>query len=176
MWAILTYVIYVAHMLKDWLLQTFFEWFWADRQPCPALPEDALFLRESATTLAQMIRTQKITSHRIVEAYIARMEHVNPLLNAIVDGPFMEALDVAKEIDERIKSGQVTDEEFQQKPFLGVPFTTKDSTAVHGKLQTLGLVSRKSTKAKEDAECVRLLRKAGGIPLATTNIPEVNKW
>lgn len=163
-------------MLKDWLMQAFFEWYWPERKPCPSLPDDAQFLRESGVVLANMIRTQKITSHQLVQAYIARMKQVNPVLNAIVDGPFTEALDVAQQIDDRIMSGQITEEEFEQKPFLGVPFTTKDSTAVHGKLQTLGLVSRKTTKAKEDAECVRLMRKAGGIPLATTNVPEVNKW
>lgn len=67
-------------------------------------------------------------------------------------------------------------DEFRQKPFLGVPFTTKDSTCVAGRLHTLGLISRKSTIAKEDAECVALMKKAGAIILATTNVPEVNKW
>lgn len=67
-------------------------------------------------------------------------------------------------------------DEFASKPFLGVPFTTKDSTFVGGKLHTLGLLSRKTTVAKEDAECVRMAKKAGAIILATTNIPEVNKW
>lgn len=43
-------------------------------------------------------------------------------------------------------------------------------------MHTLGLVSRETTKSKEDAECVLLTKKAGGIVLATTNVPEVNKW
>lgn len=67
-------------------------------------------------------------------------------------------------------------DEFASKPFLGVPFTTKDSTSVAGKLHTLGLVARKNTFSKEDAECVALAKKAGAIIVATTNIPEVNKW
>lgn len=57
-----------------------------------------------------------------------------------------------------------------------MPFTTKDSTSVGGKLHTLGLISRKNTIAKEDAECVVLMKKAGAIIIATTNVPEVNKW
>lgn len=40
----------------------------------------------------------------------------------------------------------------------------------------MGLLSRKCTIAKEDAECVALVKKAGAIILATSNIPEVNKW
>lgn len=101
---------------------------------------------------------------------------MNKVLNAVVDGPFKEALEEAKQIDERIASKKISEDEFYEKPFLGVPFTTKDSTSVGGKLHTLGLVSRKSTKAKEDAECVALAKKAGAIIIATTNVPEVNKW
>lgn len=98
------------------------------------------------------------------------------MVNAVVDGPFNDALDEVRLIDERIASGSITEEEFQRKPFLGVPFTIKDSTAAKGRLQTFGLVSRKTTRAKVDAECVRLMKEAGGVLLATTNIPEVNKW
>lgn len=94
----------------------------------------------------------------------------------MVDGPFMEALNEAKSIDTKIEKGLVSDDEFKEKPFLGVPFTTKDSTAVSGKLHTLGLLSRKAVRSKEDAECIRLVKEAGGIILATSNVPEVNKW
>lgn len=57
-----------------------------------------------------------------------------------------------------------------------MPFTTKDSTSVCGKLHTLGLLARKNAVSKEDAECVLMAKKAGAIIIATTNIPEVNKW
>lgn len=97
-------------------------------------------------------------------------------MNAIVDGEFQDGLDEVRQIDERIAAGSITAEEFARKPFLGVPFTIKDSTAAKGRLQTFGLVSRKLTRAKVDAECVRLVKEAGGVLLATTNIPEVNKW
>lgn len=102
---------------------------------------------------------------------------INPLLNAIVDGPFAdEALAEAAKIDERLERGLITPEEFVKKPFLGVPFTTKDSTSVKGKLHTLGLLSRATVRSEEDADCVRLMKEAGAIIIATTNIPEVNKW
>lgn len=102
---------------------------------------------------------------------------MNPLLNAVVDGPFeAEALLEASKIDEQLEKNMFTEEDFLRKPFLGVPFTTKDSTAVKGKLHTLGLLPRRHTKAPEDAECVRLMREAGAIMIATSNIPEVNRW
>lgn len=95
----------------------------------------------------------------------------------MVDGPFAdEALAQASEIDERLERGLITEEEFLRKPFLGVPFTTKDSTSVKGKLHTLGLLSRATVRSEEDAQCVKLMKDAGAIFIATTNIPEVNKW
>lgn len=94
-----------------------------------------------------------------------------------MDGPFAEeALAEATAIDERLERGMITEEELLRKPFLGVPFTTKDSTAVKGKLQTLGLLSRPNTRASADADCVRLMKEAGAIIIATSNIPEVNRW
>lgn len=41
---------------------------------------------------------------------------------------------------------------------------------------TLGLVSRRNIKATEDADVVILLKEAGGILVALTNVPEYNLW
>lgn len=48
---------------------------------------------------------------------------------------------------------------------LGVPFTTKETTACKGLSSSFGLVSRKGERAREDAELVALMKKAGGILL-----------
>lgn len=102
---------------------------------------------------------------------------MNPLLNAVVDGPFaIEALEEAKRIDDRLAKGLITEEECLRKPFLGVPFTTKDTIAVKGKLHTLGLLARADARADDDAECIRLMKDAGAIIIATSNVPEVNRW
>lgn len=45
-----------------------------------------------------------------------------------------------------------------------------------GLRHTLGLISRRNIKAVEDADVVILLKKAGGILIAVTNIPEFNLW
>lgn len=42
--------------------------------------------------------------------------------------------------------------------------------------QTAGLVARKNYIADKDADSVHLLRLAGGIPIATTNVSEVAMW
>lgn len=104
------------------------------------------------------------------------MFQTNKLLNFIADGPYTEAIQIAQSIDNRIKSGQVTDDEFSAKPFFGVPFTTKESIAAKGKLHTFGIKQRLNVRATDDAECVHLMQEAGGILIALTNVPEVNRW
>lgn len=123
-----------------------------------------------------MIRNQEITSFELVHAYTQRLMAINPIVNAIMDGPFDEALAEARMIDEKISNEEFSENDFIEKPFLGIPFSTKDSIAVKGKLNTLGLVSRKTTVAKEDAECVRLMKQAGAIILVTSSVPEINLW
>lgn len=174
---VLRYVICLVHFIKDSVLNLFLSWYWsADQKPCPSLRNGDDFLSQSAVDLAEMIRTGKTTSVKLITAYTARLKEINPVVNAIVDGPFDDAMMEAQKIDERIANGQISEDEFAEKPFLGVPFTTKDSTAVKGKLHTLGILSRKNTTVKEDAEIVQLMKEAGSIILATSSIPEVNRW
>lgn len=121
-------------------------------QSMPAITDPILL--ESATSLASKIRKQEVclsfaflkenfkgilfsfqlTSVQVLESFIRRAKEVNPLLNCMVDERFDDAMKEAKEADELIKSGQYTEEELaKQKPFLGVPISTKDCIAVKGK-------------------------------------------
>lgn len=175
MWSLLTNFVYIIRLLVDKLVDTALEWYLGEKRVCPNLRKD-FFITKSAVEIAEMIRNKEISVYNVVNAYINRIIETNPVINAVIDGPFLEALDEATKIDQRIASDSISAEEFREKPFLGVPFTTKDSTAVGGKLHTCGLVSRKHTKAGEDAECVKLMKEAGAIIIATTSIPEVNRW
>lgn len=174
-WSLLVNFIYIIRLLVDKTVDTALEWYLGEKKRCPDLKKD-FFVTKSAVEVAEMIRKGDVTSYQVVNAYVNRIIETNPVLNAIIDGPFMDALDEATEIDDRIAKNLITDQEFKEKPFLGVPFTTKDSTAVGGRLHTLGIVSRKTVKSKEDAECVKLMKEAGAIIIATTSIPEVNRW
>lgn len=155
-WNLLISFFYLLRLTFDKVVSLVLEMYWGQKQTCPPLKKD-FFVTKSAVEIAELIRNQDITVHQVVNAYINRMIEVNPVLNGVVDGPFLEALDEAQQIDERISKGLISEEEFSEKPFLGVPFTTKDSTAVGGKLQTLGITARRNYRAKEDAECVRLM-------------------
>ncbi|KPJ03855.1 Fatty-acid amide hydrolase 2 [Papilio xuthus] len=163
------------------LLRTYFDMFidfvfslyWErQRQPIPGLEKKHSMLSESAVDLASKIRNKQLTSEELVQACIERINIVNPILNAVTDERFEDALKEAREVDKVIEAGQA---DFEKQPFLGVPFTAKESHAVCGMLHTLGISVRREERAQEDAECVRLLRLAGAIPLAVTNVPEINK-
>lgn len=70
----------------------------------------------------------------VLEACIRRIKDVNSALNCFVEDRFELAMKEAKEADELVRSGIKSTEILEQeKPFLGVPFTTKDCIAVKGK-------------------------------------------
>lgn len=165
------------HLVIDKLLYVGLKWYWGpSKQRCPTLQRKQLIVTYSAVELATMIRKREVTCYEVVSAFIDRINEVNPLVNAVMDGPIIEALDEARRIDERFQLGAIDEAEFASKPFLGVPFTTKDSTAVKDRLHTLGIVARSGVKSNNDAECVRLMKEAGAIIIATTSIPEINRW
>uniref|UniRef100_A0A6I9V9W4 fatty-acid amide hydrolase 2-B n=1 Tax=Bactrocera dorsalis TaxID=27457 RepID=A0A6I9V9W4_BACDO len=141
----------------------------------PAITDPVLL--ESATSLARKIRKQELSSVQVMESFIRRIKDVNPKLNCCVDNRFDEALKEAAEADELIKSGKYTEEELEKtKPYLGVPISTKDCIAVKGLLHTAGLYARRDVRATEDATAMSLMRQAGAIPFAITNISEVCMW
>ncbi|XP_030376034.1 fatty-acid amide hydrolase 2 [Scaptodrosophila lebanonensis] len=141
----------------------------------PAITDPILL--ESASSLAHKIRTQQLSSVQVLEAFIHRVKEVNPILNCVVDERYNQALKEASEADALIQSSQYTvDQLAKNKPFLGVPITTKDCIAVKGMLHTSGLYSRRGMRANQDADAMALMRKAGAIPFALTNVSEVCMW
>ena len=77
---------------------------------------------------------------------------------------FDQALLEAKAVDEEIEACENPDDFLSKKPFLGVPFTTKDCFEVTGLSHTGGLLKRgrRQQKAEIDADSVAQLRSAGG--------------
>ena len=77
---------------------------------------------------------------------------------------FEQALLEAKAVDEEIEACENPDDFLSKKPFLGVPFTTKDCFEVTGLSHTAGLLKRgrRQQKAGIDADSVAQLRSAGG--------------
>jgi fatty acid amide hydrolase 2 len=159
----------------DLLIDKIFGLYYNSRVKQVPKPPNKLVL-ESATSLVQKIRKRELTSEEVVRAFIDRIHQVNSLLNAVVDERFDEAIEDAQNLDKEIAAGNVSDEDFHRKPFLGIPFTTKESTSVKGLSNTFGILNRKNEKGEFDAEVVQLMKNAGGILIAVTNVPQLNLW
>ncbi|XP_014468822.1 PREDICTED: fatty-acid amide hydrolase 2 [Dinoponera quadriceps] len=141
-------------------------------------PIKDLTLLHSASALALKIRSKQLTSEDVVFSYIERIKEIQPMLNCVVKDRFEEALKDARKCDELLKSQDAPSAEFleREKPLFGVPFTTKDCIAVANMCQTAGLVARKNITVDRDAKAIELMRSAGAIPLALTNVSELAMW
>ena len=127
--------------------------------------------------LAERIRKREISSEQVVRAFVDRAREVQVHLNAYIDERFDDAIQDAKAIDEFLKQTTLTQDELaKQKPLLGLPFTAKDSIQVAGMKWTSGCYRRKDMISHEDAPIVKNYRKAGAIPMALTNVPELLLW
>ncbi|KRT83731.1 amidase, partial [Oryctes borbonicus] len=115
----------------------------------------------------------QISSEELVSAYIKRIEEVNPIINAVVENRFSEAITEAKNVDEYLSRYNTATFDLEKtKPLLGVPITIKECLAVKGMSYTGCSLTRKGIKAKEDAEAVKLLKEAGAIVLLVSSTPE----
>lgn len=128
-------------------------------------------LTVSALELARRIRAKEVSPVEVVDAHIARIETVNPRLNAVCVPTFDEARAAARRAESRV----LHDPE-RLPPLHGVPCTIKECYGVAGLPQTGGLVARRTAIAPEDATAVRRLKEAGAIVLGLTNVPEALMW
>jgi fatty acid amide hydrolase len=123
--------------------------------------------RLSATELASLIRLGEISAAEVVEAFIGRIEEVNPKLNAVVYPNFENARTDAAKADADRRDG---------KPLgalHGVPLTVAECFDLKNAPTTLGLKSRAAHKAFADDVLVSRLRQAGAIVLGKTNVGQL---
>ncbi|KAL3208474.1 hypothetical protein MRX96_039033 [Rhipicephalus microplus] len=148
-------------------------WFYW-KKPVPLPPVTDELLLRSATSLAADVRNGEVKSVDLVSAYIRRIREVQPVINAVVEKRFEEALKDAEEVDRLVASETMSSSYMSiKKPLLGLPFTVKNSIAVKGLRQDAGSLFWHGRRAVKDAPCVAMLREAGAIPLALTNVEAV---
>jgi len=121
----------------------------------------------SATALARAIRAKEVSSEEVVNAYLQRIDEVNPKLNAVVQVTADTARVQAREADAALARGDI------KGPLHGVPITIKDSFETTGVISTGGTKGRASFVPKQDASVVARMRAAGAILLGKTNLPEL---
>jgi aspartyl-tRNA(Asn)/glutamyl-tRNA(Gln) amidotransferase subunit A len=122
-----------------------------------------------ATKLAELIRTKEVSPVEVVQAHLDRIAAVNPKINAIVtlaDG----ALKAARKAEAAVLAGD------ELGPLHGVPFTVKDSIDTADVATQRGSPIFKGRVPDADATSVARMKKAGGILLAKTNLPEFSYW
>ncbi|CAN5556649.1 amidase family protein [soil metagenome] len=120
-----------------------------------------------AGELAERIRAGALTSREVLDAHLARVEAVNPRLNAIVRVLADEAREAADAADRAVAAGGPVGR------LHGVPFTVKENVDLAGTPTTHGLSALADAVADRDAPSVERMRAAGGIPFARTNLPDL---
>jgi fatty acid amide hydrolase len=121
----------------------------------------------TATELAARIAAGELSALGAVEAHIARIEAVNPPLNAVVVKRYDDARAEAREADRRRAAGEPLG------PLHGVPVTVKECLDLAGTPSTFGLAKRRSQRAAADDPFVARLRAAGAIVLGKTNASQL---
>jgi len=115
-----------------------------------------------ALALAELMRTRQLSVAEAVDAAIARIEQLNPRLNAVVHPMFEQARQKAREPLANPAA-----------PFAGVPFLIKDLlTAYEGEPIASGSKLYAGYRAPHDTELMRRYRQAGVIVLGKTATPE----
>lgn len=121
---------------------------------------------QSATSLAALIRERSVSPVEVVDAYLVRIQEVNPKLNAIVTvAP--DVREKASQAEAAIMRGELTG------PLHGVPLTIKDTIETAGLRTTSGSTLRAEFIPERDAPAVARLKAAGAIILGKTNTAEM---
>jgi amidase len=114
--------------------------------------------------LVEALQARKISAVELADHVIARIEALDPRLNAVVVRDFDRAREAAKVADAALARGE-------RRPLLGIPMVIKESFNVAGLPTTWGIPTSKNWTAKEDAVTVARLKAAGAVILGKTNVP-----
>jgi len=117
----------------------------------------------SASDIAAATQSGTLTAIEVTEAALARMEAVNPQLNAVVES----LADDARADAEALDAGEAP-----KGPLHGVPVTIKINVDQKGHATSNGVAAFKDVIAPEDAPVVRNLKAAGAVVIGRTNTPE----
>ena len=127
--------------------------------------------RLSATDLAALIRTKNVSAKEAATAALARLDAVNPKINAVVDHKPADVLAQAASVDAAIARGE------DAGALAGVPVTVKVNIDQQGFATTNGLKSQREVIARSNSPVIDNLRKAGAVILGRTNCPAFSyRW
>jgi amidase len=128
------------------------------------LTDEICFL--SARELTRRMRAREVSAREVTEAHLARIEAVNPRINAIVTLTAERALREADAADAALAGGA------EPLPLHGLPVAHKDTHETGGVRTTSGSPLLARNVPARDELIVERMRAAGTIMLGKTNVPE----
>jgi Asp-tRNA(Asn)/Glu-tRNA(Gln) amidotransferase A subunit family amidase len=133
-----------------------------DAGPLPANDADIAF--STVTQLSRWIESKTITSERLTNIYLRRLEEFNPTLRCVITLTREHALAQAKKADAEIAAGKY------RGPLHGIPWGGKDLLDTAGIATTYGAEPFRNRVPKEDAAVVRKLNEAGAVLVAKLSL------
>jgi amidase len=127
--------------------------------------------RLPAADLASLIRAKKVSANDAASSALARLDAVNPSINAVVDHRPEEVLAQADAVDAAIGRHE------ELGPLAGVPVTVKVNIDQAGFATTNGVKLQRDLIARSNSPVVDNLRRAGAVILGRTNAPAFSyRW
>jgi len=123
-------------------------------------------VRPTIRQLSEQIRKRSLSPVELTRDCLARIEKLNPQLNAFITVLADSALAEARRAEREIQDGH------DRGPLHGVPIGLKDILDTAGVRTTAASAQYKDRVPTEDAEVVRRLRAAGAIILGKQNLHE----
>ncbi len=130
----------------------------SDPGPVPAKDEDIAFA--PVTSLSRWIEKRKLTSERLTNIYLQRIQRFNPTLLCVITPTPELALAQAKKADREIAAGHY------RGPLHGIPWGAKDLLDTAGILTTYGAEPFRNRVPTENATVVARLQQAGAVLVA----------
>jgi aspartyl-tRNA(Asn)/glutamyl-tRNA(Gln) amidotransferase subunit A len=123
-------------------------------------------LRQSIQQIGELFRQGSVSPVELATECLARIEKLNPRLNAFITVTSESALEQARQAEAEIRRGD------WRGPLHGIPLAVKDLIDTAGVPTTAASAVFKDRIPKEDAEVVRRLKAAGAVLLGKQNLHE----
>jgi Asp-tRNA(Asn)/Glu-tRNA(Gln) amidotransferase A subunit family amidase len=134
----------------------------ADAGPLPSSDDEIAFA--PVTKLSRWIETKKLTSERLTNIYLSRIERLDPKIRSIITLTRDHALERAKKADAELAAGKY------RGPLHGIPYGVKDLLDTAGLPTTWGAEPYKNRVPAADSAVVARLDNAGAVLIAKLSL------
>ena len=133
-----------------------------EERPLPSRDSEIAFA--SVAQLSRWIETRQLSSERLTQIYLRRLERFDPKLKCVITLTPELALKQAKAADAEIAAGKY------RGALHGIPWGAKDLLDTAGIATTYGAEPFKNRKPDKDATVVRRLHEAGAVLVAKLSL------